>query len=80
MDYITVTKPFIPKQRVPLDYRAEISTIDVMPNIVNAHIGLIVYVKSEDRHYKITSLTLNDKEQYVPSGWTPMGTVWEDED
>lgn len=80
MNYITVTKPLIPKSRVSLDYRAEISTIDVMPNIINAHVGLIVYVKSEGRHYKITSLTLNDKEQYVPSGWAPLETVWEDED
>ena len=78
--YITVSKPLIPKTQSPLDYRAEISTISAMPNIINAYVGLIVYVKSENQHYKIISLTQNTQGQQIPSEWAPMGTIWEDEE
>ena len=41
----------------PLDYRTVVNSIDDIYNIVLPYVGMRVYVKSDQKYYKILSLT-----------------------
>lgn len=48
-NYTYVEKPFQIQYSGPLDYRAVVETYNDIFNIENPSVGLIVYVKDDDR-------------------------------